>query len=706
MKKIISINLSGRVIPIEDSAYEKLQAYIESLRRYFAREESRDEIINDIESRIAELFAEKIRKGAACITDADVEEIMNSMGRPEDLEAEAAEIAGGTGTSSGSSSSSSSSSSQQSTGSGSSSGTRRKGRLYRDTNDKFIGGVCSGIAAYLNVDPTIVRILFAIITFGGFGLGFLAYIILWIILPGKDIEQGYTGKRLYRNPDDKMLGGVASGLAAYFDRSATTIRLIFAAPLILSIFLSVIRGIAWAYDGDWYFNIGIGSLTGTFILIYVILWMVLPEANSTYEKMEMRGETVNANSIRQNMKERLKEWGEEVSESAQRFSTRATEVTQEVRNNSRGIGHAIGVLFKVFFLFIAGSIAFGLFVALMALVFSGLPWWPINDFLWTSEWQKIYAWGTVIFFFLVPLIAFIVWVFRRIIRVKHRSSYLGWTFGALWTIGWVSAVLFTASIVKDFRARKSIQGNEIAITQPPAGTMVVAVTAPALQYTGGYGWMTDEWEGWDLSDDTMRLSTIKFVYKKSVDSNYHVYLRKTSYGRNGEDASIRASKIQYAINSRDSILDLGNGYSIDKESKFRGQQIEVEIHVPAGKKIKFDWSVDEKLDPVGVHVRRTTRKNRGVRIRISEDYSGSLPANVHYTMGDDNILRDPEGKPATVDYDNYNYDRTVPQTPTPPQTVPSQDTMKNENKPSTTDINTEDKKIYSQHGSLSATSWI
>ncbi|HEX2628811.1 MAG TPA: hypothetical protein VHM26_07365, partial [Chitinophagaceae bacterium] len=73
MKKIISINLSGRVIPIEDSAYEKLQAYIESLRRYFAREESRDEIINDIESRISELFADKIRKGAGCITDADVE---------------------------------------------------------------------------------------------------------------------------------------------------------------------------------------------------------------------------------------------------------------------------------------------------------------------------------------------------------------------------------------------------------------------------------------------------------------------------------------------------------------------------------------------------------------------------------------------------------------------------------------------------------
>ena len=87
MKKIININLSGRVIPIEDSAYEKLQAYVESLRRYFASEEGRDEIINDIESRIGELFQERISKGATCITDDDVKAIIKSMGNPEDFEA-------------------------------------------------------------------------------------------------------------------------------------------------------------------------------------------------------------------------------------------------------------------------------------------------------------------------------------------------------------------------------------------------------------------------------------------------------------------------------------------------------------------------------------------------------------------------------------------------------------------------------------------
>src|SRR5512139_1428079 len=141
MKKIININLSGRVIPIEDSAYEKLQEYIESLRRYFVNEEGRDEIINDIEGRIAELMSEKVRKGADSITDDDVNEIANSMGRPEDFEGEEIKEQ------SFASSATASSSQQQNTYT--EAPPKQKRGLYRDTSDKFIGGVCSGIAAYL-----------------------------------------------------------------------------------------------------------------------------------------------------------------------------------------------------------------------------------------------------------------------------------------------------------------------------------------------------------------------------------------------------------------------------------------------------------------------------------------------------------------------------------------------------------------------------
>ena len=92
MKKVININFQGRVIPIEETAYDILKQYVESLRRFFANEEGRDEIINDIEGRIAELFSETLKKGSTCITDDDVNTIIASMGRPEDFDAEETKV--------------------------------------------------------------------------------------------------------------------------------------------------------------------------------------------------------------------------------------------------------------------------------------------------------------------------------------------------------------------------------------------------------------------------------------------------------------------------------------------------------------------------------------------------------------------------------------------------------------------------------------
>jgi phage shock protein PspC (stress-responsive transcriptional regulator) len=622
MKKIININLSGRVIPIEDSAYEKLQSYIESLRRYFVNEEGRDEIINDIESRIAELMSEKVRKGSAAVTDADVDEIIASMGRPEDFDADAAEATADT-------------SKQKTQQEYSYSERKSRGRLYRDSSDKFIGGVCSGIANYLNTDPAVVRLLFAILGFGT-GIGFLAYIILWMVLPPKDLE-GYPGKRLYRNPDDRVIGGVAGGLAAYFNSKTSTVRLIFAAPIVLSILIGLLDGFRWRHDFDFFPNIIFGSFSGTFILAYVILWMVLPEARSSVEKMEMRGEKVDVNSIRQNVKEgmenvkdRVKNWSEEVKESAQNLSSKAKEfantrgktfareVNETARRSGRGIGHAIGVLFKVFFLFIAGSIAFALFVSVVALIFGGVAWWPVNDFLWTSKWQQAYAWGTLIFFLFVPLVGFIIWIVRRILRVRSRHSYLGWTFGFLWTIGWVAAILLAASVSKDFR-EYSFTDTMVPVVQPVNGKMIVVASQPELEYSSGFDWINDGRQGWDLSSDTLKLSTVTFPEpQKSLDSLYHVIIRKYSYGRSIEEARGRAERIQYTASSKDSVLDLASGYAIDKDSKFRLQQVEIEIQIPVGKKIRFDESVTEKLNPVNFRIRRTYRRKRIVDIQIND----------------------------------------------------------------------------------------
>src|SRR4051812_5850137 len=131
MKQVININFHGQVVPIEVSAFDLLKNYTDSLARFFANEEGKEEIINDIESRIAELFQERLKKGATCITDDDVNAIIKSMGRPEEFDGEEEKIASSLGAEEKTYSSTNDSST-----------TATAKRFYRDENNKVIGGVC------------------------------------------------------------------------------------------------------------------------------------------------------------------------------------------------------------------------------------------------------------------------------------------------------------------------------------------------------------------------------------------------------------------------------------------------------------------------------------------------------------------------------------------------------------------------------------
>lgn len=673
MKKIININLSGRVIPIEDAAYESLQRYIESLRRYFANEEGRDEIINDIESRIAELMNERVRRGAAAVTEADMDEIIASMGRVEDFEEADAADSTTTGTT-GSQNGASTAPGEES--------RRFKGRLYRDSSDKMLGGVCAGLANYMNVDPAIVRLLFAIITFGGFGLGVFLYILAWIILPVRDLE-GYVGKRLFRNPDDKVLGGVCGGLAAYFNRETWVIRLIFAAPLLLNILFSVINGVFSAFDRgpgvpDFFF----GSFTGTFVLAYIVLWIVLPEARSPFEKMEMRGEKVDVNRIRQNVQEGMNDlgrkaqsWGEEVRESAERMGQRASsfanervkpfasEVSQTARPVANGLGHAIGVLFKAFFLFLVGSIAFFLFVAVLVFTIGGVAE-PFQDFMLNGFWQKAYLWGTLLFFLAVPLIAIITWIVRRLMKVRSQGRYLGWTFAGLWTLGWICLGLFIASMARDWRSESRVS-QEITVPQRAMNRMVVRIDEPKIVYSGNFSWIDDDGDGgWDITDDSVRLSNVKIRVAKSADPFYHVTLWKESHGRNRQDARERASLITYTASSLDSALVLGSGFAVGKDQKFRGQRVVVEVQVPVGKMIRFDETVT-KLEFTNIRIaERANWRNRNWEVEWDDDNFYDWEPGVDYVMSENGDLVNPN-KPAPTTTNNsgvyeYRRDTTTP----------------------------------------------
>ncbi len=155
----MNINIGGVVFHVDENAYDKLKSYLRQINRHFKNTAGGDEIIHDIEARIVELFQQKIVANKEVINLDDVNEVIAIMGMPSDFEEDVEEEYFNDP------------------------GVRQMGRkrLFRDIDNRMIGGVCSGLAAYFSLDPFWIRIAFVIATFSG--LSIFVYLILWLIIP-------------------------------------------------------------------------------------------------------------------------------------------------------------------------------------------------------------------------------------------------------------------------------------------------------------------------------------------------------------------------------------------------------------------------------------------------------------------------------------------------------------------------------------------
>lgn len=176
MKTTITINLGGIVFHIDDDAYEMLHTYLIAIEKQFTSDEERQEVMSDIEARLSELFTETLNEKRDVIMKDDVSKVIEIMGEPKEFSGDEAN-------------NKSSKSSKQ---------TKRKNmynrnskKMYRDPDNRILGGVCSGLSAYFNVDPIVFRIIFILISLG-MGSGLIIYIILWIVIP----EASTTAQKL------------------------------------------------------------------------------------------------------------------------------------------------------------------------------------------------------------------------------------------------------------------------------------------------------------------------------------------------------------------------------------------------------------------------------------------------------------------------------------------------------------------------------
>jgi phage shock protein PspC (stress-responsive transcriptional regulator) len=588
MKKTISINIAGIVFHIEDDGYEKLNAYLKAIQKYFSSYEGSKEIVEDIEARIAEKFWDKQKSDdKQAISLHDVEGLITSMGSVSDFAAieedEDLAMAGEknqtkqtfTEESQKEETSNSSYQSKSQTGKSDSEYNYKyeysykynytNKKLFRDTKRKLLGGVCAGLAYNLGFDPLWVRLafLFLLIGIGPITAGilsaitFIFYIACWIAFPANPaLEEDDRIRKFYRNPDGKVLGGVMSGIASYTGWDLGMLRFVS----VLSIFLF-----------------------GSGIIIYVILWAIAPEAKTLTDKMQMSGEPITLENIESNIKR-----------------------TFNVENHPENSLTKILLLpFRV-----------------ISQVFKALG--PFAEFLVTAG--KVFVGGLMFFIGVVTIIALVFSLFVGVTALEAGHVYLGNSVpigligrdaSPLMIIGGFLASAVPAFVIAWAGLSLVIRRNLFTPTVWQSALGVFVVGLFVTMYTGVR-----------YARNFAKTASIEKVLNYEVgnktpafdlnytgfDQNWEPSVELIGYdgttikveqifkadGRDKQDAEKNAVDVNYNIFQKDTILTFDDRLDFNDNARFRDQHIRMKVYVPYDKEFTmsrgFAQWIDNSLD--------------------------------------------------------------------------------------------------------------
>lgn len=546
MKKNISISIGGIIFHIEEDGYDKLKNYLDSINKYFSSFEDSKEIIEDIEGRIAEIFLAKLDDGKQIITQEDVEDLVATMGTTKDfdatIETEPKEEA--------------SEENQQAYEEPQGSRTYEKSkRLYRDKSRKVIGGVASGLANYFGVDPIWIRLLMLALLFNVFFWGlssfiFIAYIVLWIVIPGTDsLEEDKTVKKLFRDKDDKVLGGVSSGIASYFGMDPVVIRILF----VVSIFIG-----------------------GAGLIAYILLWIITPEARTITERMQMQGEPVTLTNIEENVKKSLnvKEGEESAFVKILLFPFRLIALI------FKALGKALGPLLR--FLVEALRIGAGVFLVFLGFVlmlsFTGSlivllgmgdaleSYFQFGDFPADELFNSLGIIATISSYLslMVPSLGIALLGLVIILKRKVISAYIAWSLFGLWLMGMVGLAFTLPKVIANYSADGSFKEER---------TFLVEETIPTLRLN-------------DL--DLRRFDAVDLQIRGYQDSaRYTLEMDFESRGYSKANARENAEAVDYLVTAKDGDFYFDSNLT-SQGAPFRFQKLDATFYIPYGKVFRMD----------------------------------------------------------------------------------------------------------------------
>jgi len=487
MNKTVSMNLGGFFFHIDENAYQKLNRYFDAIKQSLSNE-GRDEIMNDIESRISELFSEKMTSEKQVLGLKEIDEVIAVMGQPED---------------------------------------------YRVEDDAA-------------TQPNY--------TYASTG-----------------------SKKLYRDKDEGILGGVLAGLGHYFGIDKVWLRIIF---------------------------LGLVFLFGTGIIAYIVLWIIIPEAQTTSEKLEMKGQPITISNIEKKVKEEF----ENVSEKFKNADY--NKMGSQVKTGAERIGGTLADVFSkvfgafakvlgAFILVISASTLIGLvvgFFALGTIPFFDMPWKTYaeavnytNTPFWLVGILGVLAVG-IPFFFL-----FILGLKLLVTNLRSLGNPVKYTLLALWiiSIGDLISLGIKQTTEAAFEGRL-VEKKELTLV--PNDTLKVK-----FQFNDLYTKSFNDREEFEFVQDE---SNKDLIYSNKVELHVvptkegapYIQIERLAEGKTLTEGKQRASKIKYNFKVEGNQIILDNYLLTEIDNKFRNQKIKVYLYLPEGTVFFLDESAREYID--------------------------------------------------------------------------------------------------------------
>ena len=478
MNKVQQINLGGVPFTIDEDAFEHLRRYLNTIHRHFRESQGYEEITQDIEARLAELFQESLNR-RSIVSISDVKDAIITMGTPEDFGAEPIEEAG------------------SSEGAGERKYRTGK-RLFRDAEEEVLGGVCAGIAAYVGInDPLWIRLLFIVLTItSGFG-----------------------------------------------------------------------------------------------IPAYLILWAIVPQAKTASDRLAMRGEPINASNIGRIIEEEVEHISQKVSELGGKKKGQnggGSELSRVLREIVAFIGKALRIiidllrkLWKPLLIFIGIAFVFAFIAAWVAAVSGGIFFWPYVDYFAPAS-NGILMLGAFNLLIVIGMVLMdVALLITRLLYGTRMSRPWRNGLAVFWVLNIISLVFVVSMFAREFHDEASVQ-RQVPLSNLRSDTLSLEMGA---DYRGEEHFNIDD--ELIMTDDALLTRNFDIRIHKGDGAQFEMKTERSSRGLTQAEAE------RYALATDYEALNIGNNlvlppyFKVPQGSKWRAQEVDVELRVPVGKYIRF-----------------------------------------------------------------------------------------------------------------------